>query len=169
MGVGMATRWCSSSDSFDRLFKTLPAPLTFVLTLFCSSTLDPLGLCSDCRVHPWGTVAQVHRKHHEKARNPSVVTPTCCSTFTKTSPIINYLKGALCEIPFLCGSALLLFYSVGAMASCNYIPLIMFNNVILMKQKVTTGSAGLDQCNGKLMVGLKTLKSCGEILISHPK
>ena len=26
-------------------------------------------------------------------------------------------------------SALLLFYSVGAMASCNYIPQIMFNNV----------------------------------------
>ena len=27
------------------------------------------------------------------------------------------------------GSALLLFYSVWAMASCNYIPQIMFNNV----------------------------------------
>ena len=27
---------------------------------------------------------------------------------------------------------------------------------------------GLDECNGKLMEGLKTLKSCCEILISHP-
>ena len=31
------------------------------------------------------------------------------------------------------------------------------------------GSIGLDECNSKLMEGLKTLKSCGEILISHPK
>ena len=28
---------------------------------------------------------------------------------------------------------------------------------------------GLDECNGKLMEDLKTMKSCGEILISHPK
>ena len=31
------------------------------------------------------------------------------------------------------------------------------------------GSIGLDECSGKLMEGLKTLKSCGEILISHPR
>ena len=31
------------------------------------------------------------------------------------------------------------------------------------------GSIGLDECTGKLMEGLKTLKTCGEILISHPK
>ena len=30
------------------------------------------------------------------------------------------------------------------------------------------GSIGLDECDSKLM-GLKTLKSCGEILISQPK
>ena len=28
---------------------------------------------------------------------------------------------------------------------------------------------GLDECNGKLMEGLETMKSCGETLISHPK
>ena len=38
-------------------------------------------------------------------------------------------KGTLCEIPFCGGSALLLFYSDGDMASCNYIPQIMLNDV----------------------------------------
>ena len=37
------------------------------------------------------------------------------------------MKGILCEVPFLVD--LLLSYSVGTMASCNYIPQIMFNNV----------------------------------------
>ena len=36
------------------------------------------------------------------------------------------LKGILCEVPFLGGSALLLSYSVGAMALCN---LYTTNNV----------------------------------------
>ena len=40
-----------------------------------------------------------------------------------------HIKGILCEVPFFGGSALLLFYSVGTMASCNYIPQIMLNNV----------------------------------------
>ena len=39
------------------------------------------------------------------------------------------IKGVLCEVPFYGGSALLLFYSVRAMVSCNYIPQIMLNNV----------------------------------------
>ena len=30
-------------------------------------------------------------------------------------------QGITCEVPFLGGSALFLFYSAGAMASCNYI------------------------------------------------
>ena len=37
------------------------------------------------------------------------------------------LKSILCEVPFFGGLALLLSYSVGAMASCNYIRQI--NNV----------------------------------------
>ena len=55
------------------------------------------------------------------------------------------------------------------MASCNYIPQIMFNNVFLIEQTVKTGSLRLNAWNGKLMERLKTLKSCGEILIFHPK
>ena len=39
------------------------------------------------------------------------------------------IKGILCKIPFLGGSGLLLFSSVGTMASCNYISQIMLNNV----------------------------------------
>ena len=38
-------------------------------------------------------------------------------------------QGILCEVPFLCGPALLLFYSVGAMASYNYIPQLLLINV----------------------------------------
>ena len=34
---------------------------------------------------------------------------------------------------------------------------------------IKIGSIGLDQCNGKLMEGLKTLKPCEEILISPSK
>ena len=38
-------------------------------------------------------------------------------------------KGMLCEV--IGGSAFLLSYSVGAMTSCNYIPQIMLNNILL--------------------------------------
>ena len=38
-------------------------------------------------------------------------------------------KGILCEVLFSGGSALLLLYSVGSMASCSCIPQIMLNNV----------------------------------------
>ena len=38
------------------------------------------------------------------------------------------IKCRLCEVPYFGGSALLLFYSVGA--SCNYLPQIMLNNVL---------------------------------------
>ena len=42
----------------------------------------------------------------------------------------NYkFKGILCEVPFCGGSALLLSYSIETMASCNYIPHTMLNNV----------------------------------------
>ena len=42
---------------------------------------------------------------------------------------------------------------------------------ILIKQRQTVkiSSISLEECNGKLMEGLKTLKTCGEILISHTK
>ena len=39
------------------------------------------------------------------------------------------IKGKLCEVPFFGGSTLVLFYSVGAMGSCNYIPQVMLNNI----------------------------------------
>ena len=39
------------------------------------------------------------------------------------------LNGILCEVFFFGGSALFLFYGVGAMASCDYIPEIMLSNV----------------------------------------
>ena len=48
----------------------------------------------------------------------------------------------------------------------------MLNKVFLflIKNKEKIGSICLDECIGKLMEGLKTLRaSCGEILISHPK
>ena len=44
--------------------------------------------------------------------------------------LFTYLEGILCEVPFLGGSDLLLFHSVGVMASCNYIPQIMSDNVL---------------------------------------
>ena len=47
---------------------------------------------------------------------------------TKLKNVFSF-KGILCEVPFFGGSALLLFYSVGAMASCNYIPQMMLNDV----------------------------------------
>ena len=64
-------------------------------------------------------------------------------------------------LSLFCGSALLLSYTVGAMAN----------------KTNKLGSSGLDECNYNwtnvmvitLMEGLKTLKTCGEILISHPK
>ena len=40
-------------------------------------------------------------------------------------------KGILCEVPF---STLPLSYSVAAMASCNYVPQIMFNNVFNLRK-----------------------------------
>ena len=89
----------------------------------------------------------------------------------------SYLKliATLCEL-FLCGLGLLLFYIVGTMASCNYIQQIMLNiiiiiliNNILIKQVLKIGSIHLNECNGKLISGLETLKACGKILISHPK
>ena len=57
-------------------------------------------------------------------------TPLCTSQKTryfvfKVTSLINLckiFKGILCEVPFFGGSALLLSYSDGAMASCNYIP-----------------------------------------------
>ena len=48
---------------------------------------------------------------------------------TLRAPIqFPFLKGIRCKVPFY-GSALLLFYSVWAMASCIYMPQLMFNNV----------------------------------------
>ena len=41
---------------------------------------------------------------------------------------LTALKGILCEVPLFGESALHLSYSVGVMASCNYIPQIMFNS-----------------------------------------
>ena len=63
----------------------------------------------------------------------------------------------------------LISYSVGTMASCNYIPQIMLNNVFELNYQYKIGSIRLDECNGKLMEDLKTLQVCGEIPISHPK
>ena len=45
-----------------------------------------------------------------------------CNSIILAPTISCYVKGILCEVPFYGGSALLLFYSVGVMASCNYIP-----------------------------------------------
>ena len=45
----------------------------------------------------------------------------------------------------------------------------MFNYVFYLNKQYKWGSFGLDEYNGKLVEGVKTLKSCGEILISHPK
>ena len=47
----------------------------------------------------------------------------------------------------------------------------MLNNVLWLEKQYKIGSARLDECNGKLIEDLKTLKACGEILIflfSHP-
>ena len=46
----------------------------------------------------------------------------------------------------------------------------MLNKVFYLKtnSKYIIGSVGLDESNGKLIEDLKTLKTCGEILISHP-
>ena len=58
-----------------------------------------------------------------------LVFPTSLHNVEKTRFFWARFKGILCEVPFLGGSALLLFYSVGVMASCNYIPQIMIINV----------------------------------------
>ena len=39
------------------------------------------------------------------------------------------------------------------MASCNYIPLIMFNYVFLLNKQYKFDSISLNECNGKLMGG----------------
>ena len=45
------------------------------------------------------------------------------------------------------------------MASCNYIPQIMLNNVFYKQQTIKKiGSTHLDECSGKLIEGTKALK-----------
>ena len=62
------------------------------------------------------------------------------------------LKGIFCEVPFLVDR------------------LFSYFTIILIKQTVKEiASIDLNECNGKLMEDHKTLKTCGEILISHPK
>ena len=39
---------------------------------------------------------------------------------------------------------------------------------ILIKEKYTIGSIRLDECNGKLMECLQTMKACGEMLSYLP-
>ena len=46
----------------------------------------------------------------------------CTTIITVCVIVIMTIKWIRCEVPFFGGSALLIFYSVGAMASCNYIP-----------------------------------------------
>ena len=45
------------------------------------------------------------------------------------------------------------------MASCNYIPQIMLKDASNETNSRQIGSIRLDECNGKLMEGLKTLKA----------
>ena len=73
-------------------------------------------------------------------------------------PFCRLLKVYFVKFLFLCGSALPLCYSVGAMASCNYAMALHYK-------------FRLSECNGKLIEDLNTLKvkACGEILISHPR
>ena len=67
------------------------------------------------------------------------------------------------------GSALLSFYSVGAMASCTFIPQIMLNNVFILNKQDKNSFYPFRRMQCTLMEGIKTIKACGEILVSHPK
>ena len=65
---------------------------------------------------------RAHRVEPARPRNHQTVTTPETPTGLLRDSGKYTLKGVLCEVPFFGGSVLLLFYSVVAMAACNYIP-----------------------------------------------